>query len=63
MVSVLGVSQAGKTGVHQAKERISGEMLTYVRRNDGHGIPCHENIALFKSGRIFTSGFTKGQVI
>jgi hypothetical protein len=57
------IRQAGKTGVHQAKERIGGEMLTYVRRNDGHGIPCHENIASFKSGGIFASGFTKGQVI
>jgi hypothetical protein len=57
------VSQAGKTGVHHTKERIGGEMLTYVRRNDGHGIPCHENIASFKSGRLFASGCTKGQVL
>jgi|RhiMetdeSRZDD1v2_1073273.scaffolds.fasta_scaffold118076_4 hypothetical protein len=39
------------------------EPAPYVRRNDGHGIPCHENIALFKCGRIFASGFTQGQVI
>src|SRR5439155_22697565 len=30
------IGKAGKTAVHQAKERISGQMLTSWRRNDGH---------------------------
>ena len=59
------IRQAGKTGVHQAKERIGGEeCLPYVRRNDGSWTyPVTQNIASFKSGGIFASGFTKGQVI
>src|SRR3989442_641334 len=36
--------QAGKPAVPKAKERISGEMLPYVRCNDGHGTPHHNNI-------------------
>ena len=55
--------KAGKTAVHQAKERISGERLTDGRCNDSHGTPWHENITLFKSGGIFVSGFTQGQCI
>src|SRR6267378_8469185 len=50
-----------KAAVHQPKERIGGQMLPYLRRNDGHGKPRHENIKLFKSGGIFASRFTKGQ--
>src|SRR6266568_3695949 len=53
--------QAGKAAVHQAKERIGGQMLTSLRRNDGHGKPHHEKIKAFKSGGIFASLFTKGQ--
>jgi hypothetical protein len=56
------IGKAGKTAVHQAKERISGQMLTSLRRNDGHGQPHHENLKSFKSGGIFASMFTKGQV-
>src|SRR5262249_40383798 len=36
--------QAGKTAVHQAKQCIGGQMLTYLWRNDGHGKPRHENL-------------------
>ena len=53
--------QAGKAAVHQAKERIGGQMLTYLRRDDGHGKPRHETLKSFKSGSIFASLFTKGQ--
>src|SRR4030095_9072501 len=51
----------GKAVANQAKERIGGQMLTYLRRQDGHGIPRHENLKSFKSGGIFASRFTKGQ--
>src|SRR5713101_4307319 len=50
-----------KAAVNQPKERIGGQMLTYLRRNDGHGKPHHENIKSFKSGGIFAFLFTKGQ--
>src|SRR6266849_1845829 len=50
-----------KAAVNQPKERIGGQMLTYLRRNDGHGKPHHANIKSFKSGGIFASLFTRGQ--
>ena len=37
------IGQAGKAASDQMKERIGGEMLTDVRRHDGHGKPHHEN--------------------
>jgi len=50
-----------KAAVNQPKERIGGQMLTYLWCNDGHGKPRHENITSFKSGGIFASRFTKCQ--
>jgi hypothetical protein len=50
-----------KAAVNQPKERIGGQMLPDLRRNDGHGKPHHENITSFTSGGIFASLFTKGQ--
>jgi hypothetical protein len=50
-----------KAAVNQPKERIGGQMLTYLWCNDGHGKPRHENITSFKSGGIVASRFTKCQ--
>ncbi len=50
-----------KAAVNQPKERIGGQMLTYLWCNDGHRKPRHENITSFKSGGIFASRFTKCQ--
>ena len=55
--------QGGQTAAHQAKERIGGQILTYLWRNDRHGKPRHENRKAFKSGGIFALGFTKSQGI
>jgi hypothetical protein len=51
--------KAGKTAVPQAQERIGGERLTDMWRNDGHGTPCHENIPLCKAGVFSPLGLRK----
>jgi hypothetical protein len=47
--------QAGQAASNQAKERIGGQMLSYVWRHDGQGTPRHEHLKSFKSG-VFSHG-------